>query len=131
MNCRNGEKYLNESLASVLNQTFLNWELIFVDNMSDDQSKKIFFQHQDERLKYFYTNSNLNLGAARQFALDKCQGEFIAFLDTDDLWERQKLENQIKYFTDPKVGMVISNTIFFSDQKKKIFYKKNHQQVMF
>ena len=57
MNCRNGERYLNESLASVLNQTFLNWELIFVDNMSDDQSKKIFFQHQDKRLKYFYTNS--------------------------------------------------------------------------
>ncbi len=124
MNCRNGEKYLNESLATVLNQTFLNWELIFVDNMSDDQSKKIFFQHQDKRLKYFNTNSNLNLGAARQFALDKCEGEFVAFLDTDDLWEREKLENQIKYFTDPQVGMVISNTIFFSDQKKKIFYKK-------
>ena len=80
MNCRNGEKYLNESLATVLNQTFLNWELIFVDNMSDDQSKKIFFQHQDKRLKYFNTNSNLNLGAARQFALDKCEGEFVAFL---------------------------------------------------
>ena len=124
MNCRNGERYLNESLASVLNQTFLNWELIFVDNMSDDQSKKIFFQHQDKRLKYFYTNSNLNLGAARQFALDQCRGDFIAFLDTDDLWERQKLENQIKYFSDPQVGMVISNTIFFSDKKKKIFYKK-------
>ncbi|MDC3053801.1 glycosyltransferase, partial [Candidatus Pelagibacter sp.] len=124
MNCRNGEKYLKESLVSVLNQTYLNWELVFVDNKSDDQSKNIFFQHKDKRLKYFSTNTHLNLGAARQFALDRCNGEFIAFLDTDDLWEKQKLEDQIKYFLDPQVGMVISNTIFFSDQKKKIFYKK-------
>ncbi len=124
MNCKNGEKYLRESLNSVLNQTFKNWELIFIDNMSTDNSKKIFDQYKDERLKYFSTYKSLSLGGARQIALNHCKGEFIAFLDTDDIWFENKLEKQVPYFIDSKVGMVISNTIFFSNSKEKILFKK-------
>ena len=54
MNCKNGEKYLEESIESVINQTYENWELIFVDNASNDNSKSIFFSFKDHRLKYFF-----------------------------------------------------------------------------
>ena len=124
MNCRNGEQFLRESLNSIIAQTYKNWELIFVDNMSTDNSKKIFEEYKDERFKYYKTNSDMNLGAARQIALNNCKGEFISFLDTDDLWKENKLEKQIPYFEDLNVGMVISNSIFFSKKKEKIFLKK-------
>ena len=58
MNCRNGEKYLKESLKSVLEQTYKNWELIFVDNESTDNSKKIFGEFSDKRMKYIYFDSS-------------------------------------------------------------------------
>ena len=79
MNCRNGEQFLRESLNSIIAQTYKNWELIFVDNMSTDNSKKIFEEYKDERFKYYKTNSDMNLGAARQIALNNCKGEFMFF----------------------------------------------------
>ena len=124
MNCKDGEKYLEESIESILNQTYKNWELIFVDNASNDNSKRIFFNFKDHRLKYFFLENEVNLGTARQVALKNCSGDFISFLDTDDIWFNEKLEKQIEFFKDPRIGMVISNTIFFSLKKNKILYSK-------
>lgn len=124
MNCRNGGKYLRESINSIKNQSYENWELIFIDNFSTDNSKNIFQELKDRRMKYIHTPKLLNLGSARQEGLKNCRGEFIAFLDTDDLWMSNKIEKQIKLFSDLDVGMVISNTIFFSSTKEKIFYRK-------
>ncbi|MDC0446029.1 glycosyltransferase family 2 protein [Candidatus Pelagibacter sp.] len=124
MNCRNGEKFLNQSINSVINQTYKNWELIFVDNKSEDNSKKIFSNFENKKMKYINTQHKVNLGAARQIALENCSGEYIAFLDTDDLWFKKKLEKQIKFFDNKNVGMVISNTIFFSETREKVFLKK-------
>ena len=124
MNCRNGGKYLRDSISSVKNQSYKNWELIFIDNFSTDNSKNIFQELKDSRMKYIHTPKPLNLGTARQEGLKNCKGEFIAFLDTDDLWMSNKIENQIKLFSDLDVGMVISNTIFFSTTKEKVLYRK-------
>ena len=125
MNCKNGEEFLNQSLNSILNQTYKNWELIFVDNASVDNSKFIFQEFKDDRFKYIYLDKGVNLGSARQIALDNCKGEYIAFLDVDDLWFEEKIEQQLKYFEGKEIGMVISNTIFFTDTKEKIFYSKS------
>ncbi len=124
MNCKNGESFLKESLDSILVQTYKNWELIFVDNASKDKSKKIFDNYHDERFKYFNIKEEVNLGTARQVALQNCSGEFISFLDTDDIWFENKLEDQIELFKESDIGMVISNTIFFSGKKEKVFYLK-------
>ena len=72
MNCKNGDTYLEESLKSVLNQTYLNWELIFVDNASVDKSREIFERLKDLRFKYIYLSEQVNLGSARQIALENC-----------------------------------------------------------
>ena len=95
MNCFNGEKYLKEAIDSVLNQTYSNWEIILWDNQSTDNSEGIVKSFNDNRIKYFYSEEFTILGEARNRALSKAQGEFIAILDCDDLWYPTKLEKQL------------------------------------
>ena len=87
INCFNGEKYLREALTSILNQSYKNWEVIFWDNQSSDNSKKIFNSFQNERFKYFYADKHTTLYKARNLAINKTNGELLAFIDTDDIWE--------------------------------------------
>ena len=122
MNCLNGERYLKQSIKSIVNQTYKNWELIFWDNASKDNSKNIFKKFKDKRLKYFYFKKKIPLYSSRNFALKKCKGKFIAFLDQDDLWSIDKLEKQIPLFKNSKVGLVYSN--FWKYNQKKLFSKR-------
>ncbi len=124
MNCHNGEKYLTESLHSILNQSYKNWEIIFWDNKSSDKSKKIFKSFKDKRFKYFYSKKKHTLYKSRNLALKKCKGEFIAFLDTDDWWVKDKLKFQVSRFNDPKIGFVYSKYYMYNQitsLKKNIF----------
>ena len=125
MNCYNSETYLKESIKSVLSQTYKNWELIFWDNRSEDKSSEIFKSYNDKRLKYYYAPKHTFLYEARNEAIKKCYGEFIAFLDTDDFWEKNKLELQIPLFNDSKVGVVYGNIFILNEKlnKKKILLK--------
>ena len=123
MNCYNGEAYLKESIESVLSQTYKNWELIFWDNRSKDRSAEIFKKYDDKKFKYFYAEEHTTLYKARNLAIEKSQGEFIAFLDTDDLWEKNKLELQMKYFDNDQTGVVFSNS-YILKKKKKIYTKQ-------
>jgi glycosyltransferase involved in cell wall biosynthesis len=127
MNCFNGEKYLNEAIDSVLVQTFQDWELIFWDNQSSDNSSKILQSYEDKRIQYYRSENFTSLGEARNQAIMKSKGEFIAFLDCDDLWMLDKLEKQIPLFNDSKVGLVICDTYFFSKNRivKQLYAKKN------
>lgn len=109
MNCYNGEAYLKKALESVIAQDYQNWELIFWDNMSIDDSAKIFKSFKDKRFKYFLSKQHDLLYAARNKAIKKSNGSFLAFLDVDDYWESQKLSKQIDLFIDPKIGVVYSN----------------------
>ena len=79
MNCHNGEKYLEESLQSVLNQSYRNWELIFFDNASTDKSKYIFNTFKDQRFKYFFNKKKINLYKARNIAISKTKGDFNSY----------------------------------------------------
>mgnify|MGYP000877319068 FL=1 len=108
-------------------QTYSKWEVIFWDNQSSDNSKKIFYEFKDSRFKYFVSEKHTTLYEARNNAIKKSVGEIIAFLDTDDWWDERKLEKQIPYFKDDKVGIVHSNCYLFyqNTNKKKIFQKIN------
>jgi len=96
MNCYNGEQYLHRSLKTILSQTYKNWELIFWDNASTDHSKEILESYNEPRFKYFRSQKNVSLGQARAWAVDVCQGEYIAFLDVDDEWLPEKTEIQVR-----------------------------------
>ena len=133
MNCYNGEKYLYDAINSVYNQTFNNWEIVFWDNASTDKSATIA-KSFNSKLKYYRGKETIGLGAARNKALDKCNGEFIAFLDCDDLWLPEKLENQVdKMISDNDIIVCYSDGYFlygsnksknkFSSSKNVHFYK--------
>jgi len=121
MNCYNGEDYLCESIESVLSQTYKNWELIFWDNKSEDKSAEIFKSYKDKRFKYYYASQHTPLYDARNQAIEKSTGEFVAFLDTDDFWEKDKLELQLPLFKDSKVGVVYGN-LFIVNEKLNIIF---------
>jgi glycosyltransferase involved in cell wall biosynthesis len=94
MNCFNGERFLKEAIDSVYSQTYENWEIIFWDNCSSDNSALIAKSY-DQKLKYFRSEKTTLLGVARDMAIKKANGKFVAFLDTDDLYLPDKLEIQI------------------------------------
>jgi glycosyltransferase involved in cell wall biosynthesis len=111
----NDERYIKETLKSVLDQTFIDYEVILIDDGSTDGTAEIIKGISDPRIKYFY-QKNQGIGAARNAALLRSQGEYIAFLDHDDLWLPEKLEKQIALLeARPEVGLVFSDTVFFND----------------
>ena len=122
MNCHNGERFLVEAIKSVLNQTYKKWELIFWNNSSKDNSEKIFKSFKDKRLRYFYTPKKVSLYVSRNAAVKKARGNFIAFLDVDDIWLPNKLKLQLKKFKDTKVGLVYGKFIKYN--KNSLFRKK-------
>ncbi len=120
MNCYNGEKYIKESVYSVINQTYKNWEIIFWDNVSTDSSSKIIKSFDDSRIKYFCAKKNIPLGGARNKAIEKSNGKYIAFLDVDDFWFPEKLSLQIPLFIkNSKLGLVYSDAIWFNSENNR------------
>ena len=117
INCFNGERYLNQAIQSVLTQTYQNWEIIFWNNKSSDNSEKIFKSYSDNRFHYFCAKKHTLLYEARNYALSKCSGELIAFLDVDDIWFTKKLEIQVPLFNDVTVGLSCGNYIKLNERK--------------
>ena len=114
MNCYNGE-YLAEAVKIILFQTYTNWELIFWDNQSTDNSSTIVNSYGDSRIRYFYAPSHLiweKLGTS----LYQKQRRWIGFIDVDDVWFKDKLQLQIKKFGSQKYNLVYSRCEFFYDK---------------
>ena len=101
-NSHNGEKFLRQSINSLLSQSYKNWELIFFDNVSKDKSIKIAKGFNDKRIKIYKTLKYMKLYSARNAAIKKTKGKIICFLDTDDLWKKNKLKEQLKIFHKKK-----------------------------
>tara|TARA_Y100000739_G_C20586612_1_gene455598 strand:- start:882 stop:1802 length:921 start_codon:yes stop_codon:yes gene_type:complete len=127
MNCFNGEVFLQEALESVLRQSYKNWELIFWDNKSTDKSIDIISRVEDKRIKIFSSQDHSNLGKARKNAFNKAKGDYLAFLDVDDLWEKNKLKNQLEVFVDKEVGVAFTNSLYFSQKTKENLYPPNQE----
>ena len=103
MNCFNGEQYIKEAINSVYAQTYSNWEVIFWDNASSDNSYEIAASY-DARIKLFKSEETTSLGEARSRAIKNAEGDWLAFLDVDDIWLPKKLECQM-------LGLISSNHI--------------------
>ena len=101
---------MKQSIDSIINQSFKNWELIFFDNVSDDNSLEIVDSFNDKRIKVFKSEKFINLYHARNEAIQKAKGKYICFLDTDDYWERNKIEEQVNFLeNNSNFEMVYSN----------------------
>ena len=93
----NTAPYIEETVQSVLNQTYKNWELIIVDDCSTDETDDILSKFTDERIRIYKNEKNSGAAVSRNKALREARGRWIAFLDSDDLWSPNKLEKQIAF----------------------------------
>lgn len=95
----NVEKYISESIESVLAQSYQNWELLITDDRSTDNTQRIVEEYciNDKRIKLFINKENGGAGAARNNSIKEANGRFIAFLDSDDQWLPEKLNKQINF----------------------------------
>lgn len=110
INCFNGEAYLKEAIDSVYAQTYSNWEIIFWDNCSTDKSADIAKSYGN-KVRYFRAEFTTPLGEARNLALKQAQGEFIALLDSDDIWLPEKLSKQIDAIVSTESAVCYSGLI--------------------
>lgn len=93
----NAQNTIAISIDSVLNQIYRNWELLIVNDGSTDATRKVIDTYSDPRIRVF-TKENGGVSQARNFGLDRINGEFVAFIDSDDLWKKDKLEKQVEFF---------------------------------
>ena len=116
----NSEKYISDTINSVLAQTYTNWEMLIADDCSSDNSAEIINRYTDSRIKYIKLESNSGAAIARNKALEKAKGNYIAFLDSDDAWKPEKLEKQLKFMMEKDVGFSFAGYEIIRDKKNKI-----------
>jgi teichuronic acid biosynthesis glycosyltransferase TuaG len=107
----NGEQTIEQTIDSVIAQTYVNWEMIIVDDKSTDNSTAIVLKYAkvDPRIKLFQLERNIGTPYyARNYATDRANGDYIAFLDSDDLWLPEKLEKQLKFMVEHGYAIVYS-----------------------
>lgn len=112
INVKNGAATLREAIESVLAQTFSDWELIVWDDRSTDASASVIAEFKDPRIRYCLAPEDVPLGRARNDAIHAAIGEWVAFLDQDDIWLPHKLEKQVA-LAEEGVGLVYGRTIRF------------------
>lgn len=122
----NSDRFLIESFQSIASQTYTNWELIIVDDLSTDDSYQIAqdLAATDSRIIVFQLNSNSGAAMARNKAIELAKGRFIAFLDSDDLWHPEKLEKQVNFMLKNEIAF--SYTVY-----EKIDEQGTPYQTMF
>ena len=100
----NAEKFLNDTIKTVQNQTYQNWEMIFVDDCSNDNSRNIIKEamKKDKRIKLLCQEKNDGAALARNRGINEALGDFICFLDADDLWHKDKLQKQLNFMNEKR-----------------------------
>lgn len=95
----NADRYIEDTICSVLNQTYLNYEFLIINDCSTDRSEEIIlkYKNEDSRIKYFRLEENYGAAVARNYGLERATGQYIAFIDSDDVWFPEKLDLQINF----------------------------------
>lgn len=130
MNCYNSDTYLKEAIDCVFAQTYQNWEIIFWDNQSTDKSAEIIKSYDDNRVKYFYAPIHTPLGKARNLAIEKVNGSWVAILDCDDIWDKNKLQASFEllnsYAQKEEVTLLYSKTVYIDENGDTFGFYEEH-----
>ena len=133
----NAEKYIKYTIESVIKQTYINWEIIIVDDASVDNTVNIIknYQQNDKRIKLISLGKNQGVANARNTAIKNAKGRYMAFLDADDYWENNKLHEQIKFMQDNNIDFSYHAYKLFdlsNKKKKEIFVPKslNYKELL-
>ena len=118
----NGEKYLEEAIQSVLDQTFQDFELLIADDASNDSSMQLIeeYMEKDKRIRVIQNDRNRHVSFTRNRLFNEASGEYIAFIDSDDVWCSDRLEKQLEYMeTKPDVGACFSKIILIDSESNE------------
>lgn len=134
----NAERFLDQTINTVLDQTYKNWELILVDDKSTDSSVEIINKYIDKNknIKLIQNKENSGAAVSRNNGIEVANGRYIAFLDADDLWKKDKLEKQIKFMKEKKcafsfTGYEFANEDGIGNGKKVIVPEQiNYKQAL-
>lgn len=118
----NAAAYIAETIESVLAQTYLNWEMLIVNDCSKDNTAEIVqsYAAKDKRIKLINLKQNSGAAAARNTALQNAKGRYIAFLDSDDLWKKEKLQKQIQFMQQNGYAFTYTSYEHFKEVKENI-----------
>lgn len=118
----NAGKTIRESIDSVISQTYSDWELLIIDDNSRDNTNEIVAEYvnNDNRINYYKQYPNQGVAAARNRAVDLSNGQFIAFLDSDDIWLPRKLEVQIKTLENSNSGMSCTSYSVIDEESNEL-----------
>lgn len=118
----NCAKFVEETIQSILAQTYTHWELLFQDDCSTDNTKEIVlaYAEKDARIKYACNHQNNGAAITRNSALKRAKGRWIAFLDSDDLWLPNKLEEQLKFMVDNNYAFSYTNYNEINEQSDEL-----------
>ncbi len=120
----NKSEFLNEAINSVLSQSYKNWKLYIIDDHSSDNSSRILKKYRkNKKIKIFFLEKNRGPSFCRNFGLKKSNSKFIAFLDSDDYWKKNKLKNQINF-------MIKKNYPFTFTDYIPILQTKNYEKIL-
>lgn len=111
MPCYNMERYISDSIMSVRQQTYPHWELLIVDDASTDGTEAVIESHcqQDDRIHFTKKDIHSGIADSRNMCLKMAQGQYLAFLDADDIWQPKKLERQLAFMTKKGIGFSYSS----------------------
>ena len=117
----NASKYIEETIKSIENQTYQNYEAIFIDDGSSDNSVEIIEKHKSQNSKIkIIKNSHQGVSKARNIGIKNAKGRFLTFLDSDDIWLESKLEKQIEFVKENDYAFVYCNFKYLSDDGRKL-----------
>lgn len=132
----NAERFLDDTINTVLNQTYSNFELILINDCSTDNSVDIIKNYKDKRIKLINNKVNSKAAITRNNGIKKAKGRYICFLDSDDLWDKEKLEKQVKFMKEKDCAFSFTG-YEFADEKgrpngKKVFIPEriNYKQAL-
>lgn len=121
----NAEKFLNDTIKTVLEQTYSNFELILINDCSTDNSVNIIKKHKDKRIVFINNAENSGVAITRNNGIKVAKGRYICFLDADDLWDKKKLEKQIHFMNENNVAFSFTGYEFANEKgipmSKKVY----------
>ena len=115
----NKEKYIEQCLKSVIDQTYSNLEIIIIDDASNDNSLKLVKNINDNRIKIIELKENVGAGSARNRGIEISTGDYICFLDADDYWALDKLEKQVKFIEENNYAFIYGSYDYVKNKRRK------------
>lgn len=118
----NSEKFINDTIQTVKEQMYKNWELLLVNDCSTDNSENIIEKYikEDNRIKLINLEKNSGAAIARNTGIESSRGKYVAFLDSDDLWKKEKLSKQIKFMEENNYDFTFTGYEFADENGNRL-----------